>query len=281
MFKWGISVLSKIGPIALAGYIASLGWSALGPRKPEIGPVRRDLVARLLPSIIDDIRAHRGSIYEATLLHFRNDPTDYFTDNLRRAIEQRGVLNLRDRTFAEKLRNVLHMQHPSYSELGSAIDAGRKLGSEGILYGNIRAFESYSGGSIIDVDVVFADVNAGTIIISKQYSIESAAEFEGAKNPTNKWMVFPFIKRFAWWMIVVLLLPVFTISFIRSMVSRRSNNTNAFTLCVYTIADALLAWIILNIRFGSWLMVLVLFVMVILALLYNIRVMTFALKLEE
>ncbi len=48
----------------------------------------------------------------------------------------------------------------------------------------------------------------------------------------------------------MLLLPVFTIAFIRTMVRKDSNKTNAFVLGIYTVADALLAWLLIGAAIG-------------------------------
>ena len=92
---------------------------------------------------------------------------------------------------------------------------------------------------------------------------------------------FPWLRRLLGWLIAVLLLPVFTIAFIRTMVSKGSNRSNAFVLCVYTLADALLAWFLAGAALNSWFPVLVLIAAVIAAFLYNVSIMTLALRLEE
>ena len=78
----------------------------------------------------------------------------------------------------------------------------------------------------------------------------------------------------------MLLLPVFSIGFIRSMVSKNSNSTNAFVLGVYTLADGLLAWLMVGASVTSMWTGLILLAAIAIALAYNVRIMTFALKLE-
>ena len=79
----------------------------------------------------------------------------------------------------------------------------------------------------------------------------------------------------------MLLLPVFTIAFIRTMVRKDSNKTNAFVLGIYTVADALLAWLLIGAAIGSLWAVLLLIIGVAAAFLYNTKIMTFAVRLEE
>ena len=280
MLKWPLCILSRVGAIALVGYIAWLGWQNLGPRKPEIGPVRQELADRVIPNIVEDIRTSRMNIRQAALLHVSNDPTDYFTNTLRSVIEQRGVLDLRDCTVMEKARNLLNLRHPSCAATEAAVAEGRELDAQGVLYGAIHAFESYPGGSKIDVEVHLVDVSTGQTIFTKRYSREAptSAVAVAVAGATQS---FPWFQRLFGWLIAVLLLPVFTIAFIRTMVRRGTNKTNAFVLGVYTLADALLAWLLVGAALSCWLAVGMFIVAVVAAFLYNVQIMTFALRLEE
>ena len=281
MLKWPLSLLSRLGAVALIGYIAWLGWENLGPRKPEIGPARQELAEKVIPNIVEDIRTSRGNIRQAALLHFSNDPTDYFTNTLRSTVEQRGVLDLRDRTVMEKARNLLNLRHPSYTATDAAVVEGRELDAQGVLYGAVHAFESYPGGSKIDVEVNLVDVSTGQMVFTKRYSTEASPTASVTAAMQEASQSFPWFQRLFGWLIAVLLLPVFTIAFIRAMVRKGSNKSNAFVLGVYTLADALLAWLLVGAALNSWFPVVVFIAAVAVALLYNIRIMTFALRLEE
>jgi len=281
MLKWPVSLLSRLGAVALIGYVAWLSWGNLGPQKPEIGPVRCKLADKVILSIVENLRASRGNIREVALLHFSGDSTDYFTNTLRSAIEQRGTLDLRDRTFMEKVRKVLNLRHASYPGTEAAVAKGRDLGMQGVLYGTVHAFESYPGGATIDVEVNLADVSTGQVVFTRRYSPESSptASVTAAVQETAR--SFPWFQRLFGWLIAVLLLPVFTIAFVRTMVRKGSNKANAFVLGVYTLADALLAWLLVGAALSSWFSVVVFIVAVVAAFLYNVRIMTFALRLEE
>jgi len=79
----------------------------------------------------------------------------------------------------------------------------------------------------------------------------------------------------------MLLLPVFSISFIRYMVAKKSNRINAFTLGIYTVVDLIFAYFMIGGRFGSFVSVLIFVLAGLCAFAYNVRLMTFAVKLEE
>ncbi len=280
MLRRSLSILPKLGTIVLAGYLFWLGWTALGPRKPEAGPIRQELADRAVLDIVEDIRASRGGLRDVALLHFANDPTDYFTDTLREAIEENGVLDLRDLTLSEKIFGLLNFRHETYGERERAISRAESLGVQGVLYGSVYAFESYPGGAEIDVEVNLVDVASGEAMFSSRYRVDSssAPAITAVQEATRS---FPWFHRLLGWLIAVLLLPVFTIMFIRTMVRKGSNKANAFVLGIYTLVDAILAWLLVGAAISSWFPVVVFILAVIAAFLYNVRVMTLAIRLEE
>lgn len=281
MLKSLVSLITRVGTVALVIYIGWLAWENLGPRKPEIGPARQELADTVIPNIVEDIRMSRGNISQAALLHFSNDPTDYFTNTLRNTIEQRGVLDLRDRTVMEKARNLLNLRHPSFAGADAAVAEGRDLDAQGVLYGAVHAFESYPGGSMIDIEVNLVDVSTGHTVFTKRYGTEASLTASVTAAMQEASQPFPWFQRLFGWLIAVLLLPVFTIAFIRTMVRKGSNKSNAFVLSVYTLADALLAWLLVGTALDSWFPVAVFIAAVVAAFFYNIRIMTLALRLEE
>lgn len=67
----------------------------------------------------------------------------------------------------------------------------------------------------------------------------------------------------------------------RVMIRKESNKTNAFILDVYTLADALLAWLFIGAALNPWFPVVVFTSGVTAAFLYNVHTMVFALRLED
>ncbi len=281
MLRWQYRAFIQAGTLAFAAYLAWLGWIHLGPRKPEVGPLRKQVVEQIVPQVVEDLRVARQSVGSAAILHLANDPSDYVTDQLRSGIERSGVLDLRDRTFMEKLRNILQLRHPTFADLGPALKQGKSLGVQSVIFGRINFHEMASGGAKLDFDLLFASVDSGQILLNKKYQREiSPGLLSNAAVQEQFQSVCP-ARRFLGWVVIVLLLPVFTISFIRAMVRKESNRINAFTLTVYTAVDALLAYLLLGAALTGWLSVLLFIVAVGAALAYNFYIMNFALKLES
>jgi len=273
-------ILTRFGSITLVAYVAWMGWQHLGPRKPEIGPVRKRLADDIVPGIVQEMAGAQKAVRQAALLHFENDPTDYFTERLRAEIEQTGAFDLQDRAVGEKMRGLLNLRHASYASMEDATSRGRSLDAAGVVFGVLHAFNSISGGAKIDVTVTVADSKSGDVIFTKRYEKDISLASLAGPLVQEEVRRAPWVTRGLAWLVIVLLLPVFTISFIRSMVRKESNRSNAFTLAIYTVADAILAFLLVGGALTSLLPVLFFIAAVAAALAYNVKVMGWALKLE-
>ncbi|MBN1506054.1 MAG: hypothetical protein JW955_04365 [Sedimentisphaerales bacterium] len=274
------SIVRKVGTLALVSYVAWSGWGNLRPDTPQIGAARKDLADKVISAVVDDIRNSRGALRKAALLHLDNDSTGYFTDGLRRAIGQAGILDVRNRTISEKLRKLLKLRQPAQRSTKAVVKYGEHLGVGGVLYGVVHTFESYPTGAKIDIEVSLADVSTGQDVLSKRYQVETSPGESIVAAVQGRTRAFPWFQRLFGWLVTVLLLPVLTINFMRAMCRRKSNRANALVLALYTFVDALLAWSLVGAGLSSWWTVAVFVFAVAAAFAYNVRVMTFAVKLE-
>lgn len=279
-FKRLFSLIPKIGTLLLAGHIAWMGWSNLGPRKPEIGPIRQELADQAVSEITESLRLNRGDVRDAILLHFDNDATDHFTSALRSVIEQRGVLELRNRQFMEKVRNRLSLRQPVCNSIDEAAQAAGSANAQAALFGALRSFESYPDGAKIDVEYKLV-AHDGKVVFASDYQKEMSNASLVPEILQETVGAIPWFSRGLAWLLAVLLLPVFTISFIRTMVRKRSNRANAFVLSIYTLADAILAYLLVGAALSGFWPVFFFLLAVAAAFAYNVRIMTFALRLEE
>ena len=277
-----MQMLSKTLALLLVAYVGWLGWVHLGPHKPEMGPLRQVLADEAVVAMAGDLQAHRGDARRAVLVHFKNDPTDYISDNLRRILERRGVFDLDDKSFMEKLRGLLDMRQPAHSSVPRAAEAARKAGVDVAIIGTIHEFESRAGGASARID--YSIVSAGGTEMHKGQFIKTISDAKAAPaSPRSRSTVTwdDRVRNALGWALVVLLLPVFTIGFIRAMARRNSNMANAFVLAIYTVVGVIAAWLLLGQALGGPWLALLLVGAGALALAYNIRITTLAVKLEE
>jgi hypothetical protein len=281
MRYWQWLVVTRLGSLCLAGYVFWLGWQHLEPRKPEVGPARRWAVAETVPAIVADIRANRQGIQSAVILHLVNDPSDTVTDSLRSAMERTGVLDLYDRSFLEKARAIMLLRQPASDSAPRALRVARRRGADAAIFGAVHVFESGPQGVALDLEVSLADTASGQVVWTKRYTRQMTAGSAGQPSVPSATPKGAGLTRVLAWAVLVLLLPVFSITFIRTMVRKSSNRINAFVLAIYTAVDAILAWLMVGASLVGGGAIVAFVGGVAVAAAYNVFVMTFALRLEE
>lgn len=282
MLKLPISIISRLGPLVLVVSAAYMGWQHLGPSKPEAGPLRKRIADRVIPCVVEDIRNTRGDISDTVLLHLQGDPTDYITNQLRRFIEHNGVLDLRDRTVAEKAYDLLHLKHRVCDLTEDAVEHARAIGCPAVLFGRVNVFESYPKGARLDMEINLVDVSTNQVVFSRRYAEETGEETAlQAAVPSTDGGAATWLHRLLAWVIAALLLPVFTISFIRAMLRKESNAVTIAVLAAYTLADAVLLYVLVGLKWGSIWSLTILAVSTVVAFLYNMRITLLALALER
>ena len=286
-----------IATILFLGYLVSLGWMTLGPRKPAPDSARMRLAGNAIDKMADQLRESRGNLRQAILLHFANDPTDFFTTRLQEKLDSTGILMLEDRPLSEKIRLLMNLRMEGCNSREQAITKAKNSGVDAVLWGMLTHFESYSAGAIVKgswelVDLKTGEVTARGEILEDGTSTEreSLAKAMGKVSDTvhkNAELMggtigqVPWYVRFLGFVLLVLLLPILTIAFIRFMVAKRQNKVNGFMLGIYTVIDAILAFFMVGGVFDSCTTVCVFLTATLLACYYNYLFMCYALKLES
>ena len=278
--KWFFGFLTALGTAALALYLAWQGWSHFGPRKPGLGAERRQLVDQVMPQVVEDLRQARRDVHSVVLFHLMDDPTDYVSDRLRAELEQTGIFEMRDRSLTEKVKKALSLQITSVADVDAALQASQRLGAQGVLYGGVHVLESYPGGAKLDVQIILAKIDGRQIILDRRYTKELSTTALNPAAMQEGMSKISAAQRFLGWVLMVLLLPVFSIGFIRVMVRKESNRANAATLAIYTAVDGLLAFLMVGASLESWISALMFLALVGAAFGYNMFIMTFALRME-
>lgn len=303
LFKIIGNILTKVGTILLIAYIAYLCWQHLGPQKPKIRSDRKGVADKLIPQIAEDIRTSKEKIRGASVAHFDGDTTGYFTKALRSELDDKGVLDVTDRGLMEKVRDLLGMRATSYDEIEAAARYAADLDKEAVIFGKIHTFEVKPGGVELDVELTFAEAGTKRVLHQRRYTHDTSALPAMATGTTLPALAppvdgqtgtaaatpqaagdeatFHWGRRIFAWILLVVLLPVFSMSFIRSMARKDSNRANALVLGVYTVADILLAMLLVGPALAGWVAIGLFVVAIVVSILYNVQIMTVAVRLEE
>lgn len=293
--KWWFLLIPKVGMTLFVVYVCCMGWMKLGPRKPMPDTARMKAADRAVERIVDSIRQNRGDVRSVALCHFANDASDYFSHRLRERIEKSNVLDLTDFDFAEKLRTLLNVRNRGVANATDALSSIQGEEVDGVLWGSIERFESAKGGGGATLTGEWQLMDKGGAVvcggaIQREDGESGIVEtFTNAIDDLGKSTdgveivasTIPWYMRLLGFVLLVLLLPVVTISFVRTMVAKRSNKVNVFVLGVYTAIDVILAFFMVGGTIGSFAAVVVFLAASLSALLYNVSLMSFALRLES
>ncbi len=267
--------------LVLAGYLAGLAWRHFGPRKPVPGGVRQQLVSDWARQALDDIRTNRTGFTKATFLHFANDPSDLVSDTLRGALEQAGYLHFTQPDVLEKAQRLLELEVSSPASLQEAFDLTRNAAVSLIVFGRVLSFEGTPDHAEFIVEMKLADPAARRVVFERTYQRHwqpSPVEPAAVQHWVGRG---PGSRRFLAWAVLVLLLPVFAMSFLRATVRRESNRANLGALLLFTGIDGLLALLLIGLGSLTPGGALAAFACLAAAAFYNLWIMSFALRLES
>ena len=273
--------------------ITYFAWMCFGPEKFEPSPSREKATERIVSQMMLKIRENRGEMKTALLPNFEGDKAGYFSDCLRSKIEHSGILDVKEKPLLDKIRTRLNLKLNDRLEAKDIVRSAKEDGIDCVLWGTLERFEELDSGVMIkgewgivktsDGKVVYTDTFEYDTITSttakiRQSVSELATDTSSSAGPFTSiaWQI-----RVLAFLVVMLLLPVFTFMFIRAMVVKRSNKVNAFLLGIYTFVDMVFAFFMVGGSFVSTAAIVVFITSSFIAFAYNTALMSFALKLEE
>lgn len=265
--------------------------------KPEIDESRKEVARAGISQMIDNIRRHthdESGLKKIAIVHFSNDPSDFVTETVREAVrEVQGGFQVVKSSFADGFCKMVGRVNDGVSTREQAIHETQGDGVDGVLWGRVHRLENERDGATFIGDYELYDLRREQPVYSGKIQQSTVpGRFEAAQNmprPAGSYLIslgshvsgMPWYIRFLLFVVAVLLLPVVTISFIRTMVAKKSNGINAFVLGIYTTVDLILAFFMVGGSLSSFFYVVVFLLAGVLAFLYNVKIMTFAVRLEE
>lgn len=279
-FAGSLFVATRLGSVAVVGYLLWLGWVHLGPEKPEVGPLRARVAEQVIANVVLDIEQGRGAVRNVALLHFKNDNTDYVTSTLRSSLTKAGLLNLRDRTFTERLVDLLNLQHRGYGDLDASVRRGQRLNAEAVLFGTVDHFEVRSGVAFMSLHVILASVPGQEVLLERRYDQQSSF-FTGAVGHLESGVEsVPWFHRVALWLVFIAVLPIATIGQLRATATALDNRRTLLTLIAYVIAAIVAGLLLAGFLLGTWIGTITFLGIVVGAMVYTAFVLSRVIEIE-
>lgn len=269
--------------VLFVGYLIVLAWTQFGPSRPVLNPERKNWVRAAAVYIADDLAKNKGEIRSIVISDFSLDPSGETALLVRQALQSKGSFDVMDKSFCQKVWDKLNLPLSNKNDVNAeAPKAGKyaqSRGADAAVWGTCVKLENSEAAVIGDIEYYLID-KTGKTLYSGRYNNETLKD--SAISP----LVLPDLPsswghRLLGWVLLALLFPIITISFLQSMTSKKSNKINAFVLVLYTAVDGILAYIFFPPEWANIVSVLIFLGMIIVAGAYNLIIMDFARKLEE
>lgn len=240
-FGVGFELMRRvIAPVILVS-IPLLLWWWLGPEKPKCDSARREAARIAVAQVVDRIRAERGDIKRAAVLHFTNDSTDFVTLTLRERLMEGGLLDLDGTPVGEKFRNLLNFRNQGTYDVEDAIKYGRSHKLDAVIIGSIDRFETVKGGVELTGNVKFIKIDGGIIEIPLTNN-----KIQDGIPPPDSTETMSLAMRIFISAVCVFLVPVFSFPFLKLVMRKDSNMATASLLIALLVIDGIIISIMLG-----------------------------------
>lgn len=219
-------------------------WWWLGPEKPSCDSARQLAARSAIAQAAERIRAERGDIRRAAVLHLANDPSDYVTLSLRARLMEGGLLDLDGTPPSEKIRNLLNLRNEGVFDVEKAVEYGKGHGLDAVVTGVLDEFETVKGKAVLKGQMKFVRIAKGDIVdipfsndasgggaaaeIAKVVASGAAGEESASLSLTTRILLLA---------LSIFLLPILAFPFLRMAMSRDSNAAAATALVILLAID--------------------------------------------
>jgi len=248
-------MLSRVLGLLLLGVLAWFMIMELAPQRPPLGPLRQSLAAEAALAMVKDIHARRGDARTAVVLPFEGDSSGRLTAQVRELLQLRGVLLLPPPPLSERISDLFNLPLQGQFNDALAARAAQNAGMDLAIIARVERLESGPERQGV-VDVRYRLVSAGGHVVhdGRYRKQVKAAPVMPAMPAALQAGWETLLYRGLAWGLMMLLLPVVSVSFIRTMLRRNSNTANAVMLAVYALAGGISAHLLFSpLMDGGWL----------------------------
>ncbi len=240
-FGAGFELMRRVIAPAILVATPLMLWWWLGPEKPSCDSARQLAARSAIAQATERIRAERGDIRRAAVLHLANDPSDYVTLSLRSHLAEGGLLDLDGTPPSEKIRNLLNLRNEGLFDVEKAIEYGKSHGLDAVLIGILDEFETVKGKAVLRGQLKFVRIAKGDVVdipfSDNASGGGSAAEIAKVVAGTGEPPSLSLTTRILLLSLSIFLLPILAFPFLKMAMGRNSNVAAATALIILLAID--------------------------------------------
>ena len=218
-------------------------WWWLGPEKPKCDSARSQAARVAVAQVADRIRAERGDIRRAVVLHFTNDSTDFVTRTLRERLMDGGLLDLDGTPPMEKIRSLFNLRNPGTFDVEEAITYGKKRGLDAVIIGAVDLFETVKGKAELTGTVKFIRLGGAGDVVEIPLTNRKIQD-DVPPPPVTETMSLTMRLLIA--AVCIFVVPVLLFPFLKLVMRRDSNVATAIVLVLLLVIDGVIISIMLG-----------------------------------
>lgn len=243
-FGAGFELMRRVIAPAILVATPLMLWWWLGPEKPSCDSARQLAARSAIAQAAERIRAERGDVRRAAVLHLANDPSDYVTLSLRSRLAEGGLLDLDGTPPSEKIRNLLNLRNEGQFDVEKAIEYGKNNGLDAVLTGVLDEFETVKGKAVLKGQLKFVRIAKGDVVdipfsdgasgggsaaeIAKAIASGASGEETASLSLTTRILLLS---------LSIFLLPILAFPFLKMAMRRDSNAATATALIILLAID--------------------------------------------
>ena len=240
-FGAGFELMRRVIAPAILVATPLMLWWWLGPEKPSCDSARQLAARSAIAQVAERIRAERGDVRRAAVLHLANDPSDYVTLSLRSRLAEGGLLDLDGTPPSEKIRNLLNLRNEGLFDVEKAIEYGKSHGLDAVLTGALDEFETVKDKAVLKGQLKFVRISKGDVVdipfSDAASGGGSVAEIAKVVAGSGESPSLSLTTRILLLSLSIFLLPILAFPFLRMAMSKDSNVAAATALIILLAID--------------------------------------------
>ena len=252
LLRWGLPVkLLVVAGLVVAAYE---GWSVLRPKPWAPNELQKSAADAVCWQAAKAIPAGLPGVSKIAVLRLGGRDADgYVTAKLTECIQRVGCYDVPSETLGGNVMKELGVDAKPVSALAEATKAGKEMGVNGVVFGEVAELASDGTSASIRLDLRVANVQKNDVVFADSYRAKEPVTADAATGVRRSIQATGVVKRLLIWLAFATLLPIILIPMIKRLLEQESNAVNFALLLALTLADLALAYVLCGLAAFGWL----------------------------
>ena len=262
--------LSKWTLVIGLGAVSWQVWTVVRPKPWAPDELQAGVAEKACWDAAEGVPSNLPGVHKLAVLRLAGrDMEGFVTGKLTECLHRRGHYEILHETFVGNVKRELGIEPEPVRTLVEALDAGKGLKVDGVVFGEVTEFRRDRATARIAMDLKVAKVSDGRVLFSSGFSASAPSSDEAAGKLKYSIRATSVVRRILLWLAFAAIAPLLLIPIIRHFLERESNAVNFALLVALTLMDISLAFVLCGLDLDSWIPAALLVVAALSGGLYN------------